>query len=173
MGLRGAKARFVPNCLVFPGGAVDKEDAAAPAEAEPRPEVLAQVARGARPRLARALLMAAARELDEETSLHFGRPPRLDGMDYLCRAVTPPTASIRFNARFFVAPADAVSGSLAGSGELENLRYIPVQHALTLDLMLVTREVLQRLLAWLALTGDARRERAAMDVFRHRNWERE
>lgn len=170
MGMRGAGHRFMPNRLVFPGGAVDPGDAALPAAAEPRPEVLAMLARGARPRLARALVAAAARELHEETGLTLGAPPRLDRVDYLCRAITPPSSPIRFNARFLVVDAAEVSGTLEGSGELEGLCYLPVAEAMALDLALVTREVLDRLQGWLALPPDARAARTGLDVFKKRRW---
>lgn len=170
MGQRGAGHRFMPNRLVFPGGAVDPIDARSPAAAEPRPDVLAMLGRGARPRLARALVAAAARELEEESGLSLGTPPRLDGVDYLCRAVTPPGSPIRFNARFLVVDAAEVGGTLAGSGELEGLRYLPVAEALALDLALVTRQVLQRLQAWLALPPGDRRTRPRLDVFKDRRW---
>jgi 8-oxo-dGTP pyrophosphatase MutT (NUDIX family) len=170
MGLRGAGHRFMPNRLVFPGGAVDPADAARPAATEPRVEVLAMLGRAARPRLARALVAAAARELEEETGLSLGRPPRLDVIDYLCRAVTPPSSPIRFNARFLVTEAAAVQGALGGSGELEGVRFYPLSEALALDLALVTREVLVRLQAWLALSAEARHARASTDVFKQRRW---
>ncbi len=170
MGMRGAGHRFMPNRLVFPGGAVDPGDATLPAAAEPRPEVLAMLGRGARPRLARALVAAAARELQEETGLTLGVPPRLDGVDYLCRAITPPTSPIRFNARFLVVDASYVSGTLAGSGELEGLGYLRVAEAVALDLAVVTREVLQRLQLWLALSPAERPAREKLDVFKKRQW---
>ena len=102
--------------------------------------------------------------------MSLGAPPRLDAVDYLCRAVTPPGGPIRFNARFLVVDADEVGGVLAGSGELEDLRYLPVAEALALDLALVTREVLQRLQTWLALPPEGRRTRAQLDVFKERRW---
>ena len=170
MGMRGAGHRFMPNRLVFPGGAVDREDAVLPVATEPRPDVLAMLARGARPRLARALVAAAARELQEETGLTLGVPPRLDGVDYLCRAITPPSLPIRFNARFLVVDASYVSGTLEGSGELEGLGYLPVVEAMALDLALVTREVLQRLQLWLELPPAARPVRERLDVFKKRQW---
>lgn len=170
MGQRGAGHRFMPNRLVFPGGAVDPADARSLAAAEPRPDLLAMLGRGARPSLARALVLAAARELEEESGLSLGTPPRLDGVDYLCRAVTPPGNPIRFNARFLVVDAAEVGGTLAGSGELEGLRYLPVAEALALDLALVTRQVLQRLQAWLALPPADRRTRPQLDVFKEQRW---
>lgn len=171
MGLRGAGHRFMPNRLVFPGGAVDPGDAARPAATEPRPDVLAALGRAARPRLARALVAAAARELEEETGLTLGAPPRLDAIDYLCRAVTPPASTMRFNARFLVVDAAATHGTLGGSGELEAVRFYPMAEALALDLALVTREVLERLQAWLALPE--RRARPRTDVFKERRWREE
>ena len=170
MGLRGAGHRFMPNRLVFPGGSVDPGDASLPAAAEPREDVLAAVGRAARPRLARALVAAAARELEEETGLTLGTPPRLDAIEYLCRAVTPPESAMRFNARFLVADAAATQGTLGGSGELEAVRFYPMAEVLALDLALVTREVLERLQAWLALPDAERRARPRLDVFKKRRW---
>lgn len=170
MGLRGAGHRFMPNRLVFPGGAVDPGDAFEPASAEPREDVLAALGRAARPRLARALVAAAARELEEETGLTLGAPPRLDVIDYLCRAVTPPTAPMRFNARFLVVDAAATQGDIGGSGELESVRFYPMSEALAVELALVTREVLERLQTWLSLPVPLRRERPNTDVFKERRW---
>lgn len=170
MGLRGAGHRFMPNRLVFPGGAVDPGDATGPAATEPRDDVLAALGRAARPRLARALVVAAARELEEETGLTLGAPPRLDVIDYLCRAVTPPSRPMRFNARFLVVDASATRGELGGSGELEGVRFYPLEEALALDLALVTREVLERLQGWLALPHPMRRARPSTDVFKERRW---
>lgn len=173
MGLRGAGHRFMPNRLVFPGGSVDPGDAARPAATEPRDDVLAALGRAARPRLARALAAAAARELEEETGLTLGTPPRLDRIDYLCRAVTPPASAMRFNARFLVVDAAAAQGTLGGSGELEDVRFYPISEALALDLALVTREVLERLQRWLALPEPQRRARLRLDVFKERRWREE
>jgi 8-oxo-dGTP pyrophosphatase MutT (NUDIX family) len=173
MGLRGAGHRFMPNRLVFPGGAVDRGDATRPAATEPRDDVLAAVGRAARPRLARALVVAAVRELEEETGLTLGTPPRLDAIDYLCRAVTPPASTMRFNARFLVVDAAATQGTLGGSGELEAVRFYPMAEALALDLALVTREVLERLQSWLALPEPLRRARSRTDVFKERRWREE
>ncbi len=170
MGLRGAGHRFMPNRLVFPGGAVDPGDATRPAATGPRDDVLAALGRAARPRLARAVVAAAARELEEETGLTLGTPPRLDAIDYLCRAVTPPASPVRFNARFLVVDADATQGTLGGSGELEAVRFYPMSEALALDLALVTREVLERLQAWLALPEALRRARPRLAVFKERRW---
>ena len=170
MGVRGAGHRFLPNRLVFPGGAVDAADRTAVAAAEPRGAVLSTLQRTARPPLARALTMAAARELAEETGVTLGVPPRLDVLHYLCRAVTPPRSPIRFNARFFVTFADATQGSPADSRELQDVRYIPVEAALGMGLMLVTREVLLRLQAWLGRSAEERDDVAGLAVLRNEAW---
>jgi 8-oxo-dGTP pyrophosphatase MutT (NUDIX family) len=156
MGLRGAGHRFMPNRLVFPGGAVDPADAEAPVAAPMRAETRTALERHATPALALALGAAAARELVEETGLSLGDPPVLDGLFYLCRAVTPPRFPIRFNARFLVVASDRVEGDIAGSGELEDVRWFEVADALALELAFVTKGVLQHLLAWLALPEPAR-----------------
>ncbi len=61
MGLRGAGHRFMPNRMVFPGGAVDAEDHAASCAAPLRAEVLQRLEVAADASLARALGIAAAR----------------------------------------------------------------------------------------------------------------
>ena len=150
MGVRGAGHRFVPNRLVFPGGAVDPADRTASAATEPGPALLAALQLRARPPLARGIAMAAARELHEETGMWLatspGAPPLLDRLSYLCRAVTPPRLPMRFNARFLVAPAEAVCGVPKDSRELNQVRFYPVTDAIALDVMDVTRWVLECLL---------------------------
>lgn len=173
MGVRGAGHRFMPNRLVFPGGAVDAADKRAPAGSEPDAATLALLARSATPKLARGLVVAAARELEEETGLSLGHPPALDAIGYLCRAVTPPSVPIRFNARFLMAPAEAAQGEAADSHELGQVRFYPVEEALGLGLMDVTREVLRRLQEYLALGPTARANRAEVFVFKRRQWETE
>ncbi len=173
MGLRGARHRFMPNRLVFPGGAVDPDDNTAPVAAELRPATFALLQRAASPALARALAVAAARELDEETGLTLGAPPDLSGLRYLCRAVTPAGNPVRFDARFLVIDAGQVRGTLAGSGELEGLRWYGLDEALALDLALVTREVMLQLVAWISLPEAERDTRQRTVVFDDRTWREE
>ncbi len=168
MGMRGAGHRFMPNRLVFPGGAVDRGDGVARIAAPPPSHVLAMLAKAAKPRLAQALAVAAARELEEETGLTLGNPPDLSGFDYLCRAITPPDSPVRFNARFFIVEDSAISGTLAGSGELEGLRWYGVEEALALDLARPTRFVIGLLKEWLAMTPQARAARDTVPVLQRR-----
>ena len=171
MGMRGAKHRFMPNRLVFPGGRVDRADLTAPF-ATPLPAATERALRKkTNPALAQALAIAAARELQEETGLTLGHPPRLDGLRYLARAVTPPPSPIRFNARFLMVEERHVTGELAGDGELEGLRFYGVTEALELGLALPTRKVLERLQWWLALPEAERDTQTRTPVLlRDRGW---
>lgn len=173
MGMRGAKHRFMPNRLVFPGGAVDRADLSTPCATEPQPHTCRHLRKTANERLARGLVIAAARELEEETGLSLGNPPRLDGIEYLCRAVTPPSNPIRFNARFLLVHADRVSGTLAGSGELENLRYYGIHEAIALDLAMPTRMVIERLRIWLAMSPAERIALTHTPILRSHAWRME
>ncbi len=168
MGMRGAGHRFMANRLVFPGGAVDRADYGAAIAAPLSPHAQALLERAAPPRLTHALAVAAARELEEETAFSLGSPPDLSGLDYLCRAVTPPGSPVRFNARFFVVDAGSLTGTLAGSGELENLRWYSLPDALAIDLALPTRFVIGNLQAWLALSPAQREARRTTPVMRNR-----
>ena len=177
MGMRGAKHRFMPNRLVFPGGRVDPADHKAPFATPLPAETRALLERTAPPRLAQGLALAATRELEEETGLSLGSPlgapPELDGLHYLCRAVTPPNQHMRFNARFLVVDADRVTGTLAGSGELEGLRWYDMAEALALDLAGITRDVLHNLQRFLAMSGAERQARAEIPINRFNRWSME
>ncbi len=151
MGMRGARHRFMPNRLVFPGGRVDRADLTAHVAAPLSPATERALRKKTNAKLAHALAAAAARELQEETGLTLGDPPRLDVLHYLARAVTPPGLPIRFNARFLVVDEQHVSGELGGDGELDGLRFYGMSEALALELALPTRRVLERLKLWLAL----------------------
>jgi 8-oxo-dGTP pyrophosphatase MutT (NUDIX family) len=170
MGMRGARHRFMPNRLVFPGGAVDTADLTAPAAVPLAAHTRALLEKKANPRLAHGLGIAAARELAEETGLTLGDPAALDGLDYLCRAVTPPPGPVRFNARFLVVDAARVSGTLAGSGELEDLRFVDIEVALALDLATPTRFVIGQLGAWMAMSEAERRAPRRTAILTRRDW---
>lgn len=155
MGLRGAGAIFMPNKLVFPGGAVDPADSDVALVAPPPDQALV-VDSAQTPT---ALAAAAIRELWEETGLRFGRVapalpdpgwpgfgaegvrPDAGALTFVFRAVTPPGRSRRFDARFFLADAAALHGdpdALAGDGELTGLAWWPLADARQADLAFVT-----------------------------------
>jgi 8-oxo-dGTP pyrophosphatase MutT (NUDIX family) len=167
MGHRSAGHRFMPNALVFPGGAVDPADFAAPVAAPLRAEVAARLQRAASPELAHALGVAACRELTEEVGLSLGDPPRLDQLSYLCRAITPADHPIRFNARFFVVSASALTGTPVASRELEAPTWYDIEAALVAGAVFVTQAVLMRLRQWVATPGAAD---WAVPVLRERAW---
>jgi len=165
MGLRHANHRFLPNVLVFPGGRVDVGDHRRKALGELPERTRAQLLRTAPPSLARALGIAAARELQEETGLVLGRmegqrlQPDLSVLDYLCRAVTPPNRFMRFNARFLIAPAEAAHGHIRGSGELEELRFFTLEEARRHRMISITAKVMAEFEAWLVMGEEARASR--------------
>jgi 8-oxo-dGTP pyrophosphatase MutT (NUDIX family) len=120
MGFRGAQAVFLPSVRVFPGGAVDPEDNAADVRMTP----------DCRRRLGHAadrLAACALRETAEETGLTL-RPGA--GLRHVCRAITPPGETRRYDARFFLADAADIAGDpddLSGaSGELSHLAWVPL-----------------------------------------------
>lgn len=170
MGMRGNRHKFMPNRLVFPGGAVDPEDMYTEVASKLRADTRRQLEKSADPILAHGLGVAASRELEEETNLSFGSPAALDGLHFLCRMVTPPPSTYRFNARFLVIDAELVTGTLAGSGELEELRLFDMDEAMGLDLAQPTRQVLQHLQRWLAMSPQQRLERTRTAVYQRRIW---
>jgi len=182
MGQRGKGAAFMPSKFVFPGGAVDREDRDIPA-ARPLPEPTARRLRlRADPALAEPLAIAAVRELWEETGLALSHPtgarpaslspdwqpffdaghhPAADGLEFIFRAITPPGRPRRFDARFFMADADRISGDLddfsrAGS-ELSFLSWLTLAEARKLDLPFITEVVLAEVEARLTSPNGASR----------------
>lgn len=165
MGQRGARAVFMPNKFVFPGGAVDAEDAEVPL-ATPLPEPCATtLCEHSDPALAHALQVAALRELWEETGLVLGKPgpwsdppsgwrdfaatghcPSAEALRFVFRAITPPGRPRRFDARFFLADAAAIRGDIddfsAASDELSALQWIPLDKVRGFDLPFITEVVL-------------------------------
>ena len=150
MGRRSAHHRFMPNVLVFPGGAVDEADHHALVATPLKPSVRARLERSASASLAQALAVAAARELEEEVGLSLGSPPGLAHLDYLCRAITPPDRSTRFDARFFIIDSAYVEGKPRGSDEIEAPGWYTVEEAMEQPIALATKAVLGQFGRWLA-----------------------
>ena len=171
MGMRHAKHKFMPSVLVFPGGRVDRADHGVKVLSELQPATFAKLNHAAPPSLARALGVAAIRELFEETGLLIGERKGerlladLSTLDYLCRAVTPTSRAMRFNARFLIASADAVRGEIKGSGELEGLDWYPLSQAKTAKLASITGRILEEFEAWHA-TAPEQRDALPKIVFR-------
>ncbi|MEM1232502.1 MAG: NUDIX domain-containing protein [Pseudomonadota bacterium] len=168
MGQRGAKAAFMPSKFVFPGGAVDPDDAMVPLAAGS--PCAARLREDSVDDLSHALAAAAIRELWEETGLALGQagvwrdaPPAWEGfaargllpdastLRFVFRAITPPGRPRRFDARFFLAPVGAVAGDpddfSAASDELSHLQWVPLEDARRLDLPFITEVVLAEIAA--------------------------
>lgn len=171
MGHRAATLRFMPGRLVFPGGRVDFADRHVPIAAPLPAFTRACLERRVGPKIAQAIAVAAVRELEEETALRIGEGaarPDLSVLSYLCRAVTPPMSPIRFNARFLMAPAEAATGTIQGSGELENLDFFGIEEAHRLKLAPITGQVLLEFAALMAME-EAERETRILIWFQGRD----
>lgn len=177
MGQRGAGAAFMPNKFVFPGGAIDAQDALVPLAAPlepPRRALLSALPVTAAPPSPEAMIAAAVRELWEEAGLMLARPapweaeapsdwsafaaaglqPDAGGMSFIFRAVTPPGRTRRFDARFFLAEAERLTGDPddfgAACDELSHLHWIELDEARGLDLPFITEVVLAEAAALVA-----------------------
>lgn len=171
MGQRGAKAAFMPNKFVFPGGAVDPDDAGVPL-ARPMPQICRdRLLEEAAEDRSHALATAAIRELWEETGLILGQradwqvePPKdwagfadlgyvpdAHPLQFVFRAITPPGRPRRFDARFFLVDADEVANDLddfsSAQDELSHLQWIPVSEVRGFDLPFITEVVLAEVAA--------------------------
>ena len=166
MGQRGAKAVFMPNKFVFPGGAVDAGDAHIPLASTLTTTCAGRLAQDADPTLAHALSVAAIRELWEETGLILGQPggwdidppedwqsfaatgylPHAAPLQFTFRALTPPGRPRRFDARFFLVDAGDIASDLdnfdAASDELSHLQWVPLADARRFDMPFITEVVL-------------------------------
>lgn len=139
LGRSHARAGFLPDIYVFPGGRVEPEDA----QGAPLPLVPA-VAAGlswATRRPAAAFVRAALRETTEEAGLTLP-PESARHIDFVCRAITPTFSHRRYNTRFLLADGADSRGGLSGDGELEDLGWHPVSTVGKLNLVDVTTFVL-------------------------------
>lgn len=171
MGQRGAKAAFMPNKFVFPGGAVDKGDAHIPLANPLADSCRARLAEDAARDMSGALAAAAIRELWEETGQILGQmaawtdpvpddwvdfanrgyQPDASALSFVFRAITPPGRPRRFDARFFLVDADALASDPddfdAACDELSHLQWVPVDEVRKLDMPFITEVVLAEIAA--------------------------
>lgn len=168
MGQRGKGASFMPSKFVFPGGALDPSDQALADQFSAHPDDHDRLLSKSDATLApSALALAAVRETWEETGLAVATTgdsvggsdhpdwssffasryvPATNQIRFVFRAITPPTRSKRFDARFFLADASLVMGDaddLTGAdGELSHLSWLTLPEARALDLPFITEVVL-------------------------------
>jgi len=166
MGQRGARAAFMPNKFVFPGGAVDDADASIALATPLQPACIAQLSHETDAALIPAIATAAIREVWEETGLILGEtgtwatPPPPDwtsfaasghlpsaaGLTFVFRAITPPGRPRRFDARFFMVDAAQVCGDVDdfthACDELSHLQWIALEDVRHFDLPFITQVVM-------------------------------
>jgi 8-oxo-dGTP pyrophosphatase MutT (NUDIX family) len=188
MGRRHEGMAFMAGKYVFPGGRVDPGDQRLLVETELRQDVLAKLTKGATPSRAKGLALAAIRETFEETGIILGERseklprtktdawkrffshglmPRLDRLEYIARAITPPNRTRRFDARFFMADAAHIGHALdrAESDELLEACWLTFEEARAQDLPTITRRMIEEVEARLAKPGEPR----PVPFFRFRN----
>ena len=177
MGERHSRHAFLPGRFVFPGGRLEAGDTRLALPTELRPEVQSKVSSGTPPARARGLALAAIRETFEETGHLLGRraaviprtrspawrrflkhnvTPRLETLDFIARAITPPGRPRRFDARFFMAAAEEVATTLdvsQTSGELLRPSWLTLKEARATDVLPITRCIIDEIEA--RLTGGA------------------
>ena len=170
MGQRGAKAVFMPNKFVFPGGAVDAGDHDIPLGTPVTAPCDARLEQDSTPGLGPALAVAAIRELFEETGQVLGTPGTWDApppdwhgfaatghlphgapLQYVFRALTPPGRPRRFDARFFLIDADHLASDpddfSAASDELSHLQWVALDEVRAFDMPFITEVVLSEIAA--------------------------
>lgn len=188
MGRRHQNMAFMAGKFVFPGGRVDPGDQRVTVHSDLRPDVLARLTRGASPARARGLALAAIRETFEETGIILGEHsenlprtkahawqrffahglmPRLDRLEFIARAITPPNRTRRFDARFFMADAEAIGRALSGaeSDELLESCWLTFAEARALDLPAITRRMIDEVEARVTRPDEPRQ----VPFFRFRN----
>lgn len=163
MGRRAPGHVFMASKWVFPGGRIDPSDFRAASVGDLSADTARRLEAELPERRARALALTAVRETFEETGLILGRAapvarvagpwrdyralgalPDLSALTYVARAITPPGRVRRFDARFFMAEADALMSQApdTGSGELDEIAWLALDQARDLDLPSITRFVL-------------------------------
>ena len=174
MGQRGASAAFMPGKFVFPGGAVDPNDADVPMTPL---SALDESRLGQETTLPpQALAAAAIRELWEETGQILGaqavwqtppqgwrgfaathHQPNAAALQFFFRAVTPAGRPRRFDARFFLADCTDLTTDpddfAKAEDELAHLQWVPLAEARRFDLPFITQVVLAELVSYLKKGG--------------------
>jgi 8-oxo-dGTP pyrophosphatase MutT (NUDIX family) len=169
LGRRHSGHKFMPGKFVFPGGRVERDDGAVGVAGELDQHIVEKLMRRVRrpsERRARAIAVAAIREVFEETGLLLGRKfnghmpsgavddpfaatgvrPDLSVLHLVARAITPPRRPRRFDTRFFAADAQLIAHRVDGvvhpESELVELTWLPIEKARELDMPTITKVVL-------------------------------
>ena len=181
MGRRRPEQVFLPGAYVFPGGRVERSDHRASASDTLNDQAVAllmQSVRGtASASRAHAFALAAIRETFEETGILIGAPssevkrpptgpwsqflahgctPRVAGLRFFARAITPPGRPRRYDTRFFFTHASEIGHRVdAHDGEFSETGWFTFAEASDLNLPSITRTVVSDLAAILRAGRDA------------------
>ena len=178
LGRRHLNHKFMPGKFVFPGGRIEPPDRVMPAASELHPDMQKKLMeRVASPsaEFARAIALAAVREMAEETGLLLGTKrddapaapgeiwadfakarvhPDLAQIHFIARAITPPRRPRRFDTRFFTTDVSSIAHKIEGvvgpDSELFELTWVPIEEATHLDMPTITGVVLEELAARVA-----------------------
>jgi len=173
MGRRHEKHKFMPGKFVFPGGRVDPADSRANVAMDyddvTRSQIMFDMKKLRSQSRARGFAVAAIRETYEEAGIFVGRRqsenlPKASGLEafaehavaldlgqlrFIGRAITPPRRPRRFDTRFFAVFADAIADRMPNgilpSGELEDLHWLSLDDAKSLDLPTITSVIIDEL----------------------------
>ncbi len=182
MGRRHSAHKFLPDVFVFPGGGVDIGDARVFPRLTLAPETAARLVGPKGIMRARAIGLAGIRETFEETGIVIGHPltsgsppvsktpawkafaktghlPALETLEVIARAITPPVQVRRYDTWFFGVDIEKVPVAAtpigSGSGELEELQWVPLADTFALKTVPITQRVLFALKARIDAGGAA------------------
>ena len=178
LGRRHLGHKFMPGKYVFPGGRIEALDRVMPAVSELHPDTqkkLLERVQNPGDAFARAIALAAVREMAEETGLLLGVKrddapsvpgeiwddfakakvhPDLAQIHLIARAITPPRRPKRFDTRFFTTDVSSIAHKIDGvvglDSELVELAWVPIEEATHLDMPTITGVVLEELAARVA-----------------------
>jgi 8-oxo-dGTP pyrophosphatase MutT (NUDIX family) len=160
LGQRARSHAFMPGLYVFPGGRRDPGDHRRPFTSDLDPQVIEKLlVANRRPMTsggARALALAAVRELAEETGLRFSAQKPATGSEtaaaaelatlrYVARAITPPGHPRRYDTRFFLTFTDEAGidpSDICDSRELLDLQWLDIGDISCLNMPDITKTVL-------------------------------
>jgi 8-oxo-dGTP pyrophosphatase MutT (NUDIX family) len=164
MGRRNRGHNFMPSAWVFPGGRVDRADSRAPFATDLSPDAQAVFDAHVKPGRARAIALAAVREVWEEVGLLLAKPapvrpvagpwrdfvargalPDQEGLQVIARAITPPRVAKRFDTWFLMSEAERLLSleRQPDCGEFDDIAWVGFDEADDLSLPHVTRLVLR------------------------------
>ena len=166
MGKRHQNNSFMPDVYVFPGGALEQSDINRTSSCPPdlHKQRFQFLSSRNKTVFQTALLWCALRETFEETGLNlfanFGFQTHtnnarskqhnwqnlFENCVFLARAITPPSNKKRFDTRFFIYQLpDHVNKQTKTGDELVDLQWVSFQEALSLNLHVMTRVILEDL----------------------------